>query len=134
MITLRRETDYAIHMLVYLKNSKLDFVSLKTLSVATGISFLFLQKIARKLKQAGLIKAGQGVNGGYGLNKNPKKITLEIIIRVMEGGTDMLPCMCKQTKIRTCANSALRCSLSKKLSKTNNKINQILKNVKLSDL
>lgn len=134
MITLRRETDYAIHMLIYLKNSKLDFVSLKTLSIATGISFLFLQKIARKLRQSGLINAGKGVSGGYGLNKDPKKITLKMIIEATEGATNMLPCLCKPTKIRNCANSDARCSLSKKLAKTNSKINQILKNVKLSDL
>jgi len=134
MITLRRETDYAIHMLVYLKNSKLDFVSLKTLAVATGISFLFLQKIARKLRQAGLINAGKGVSGGYGLNLDPKKITLKMIIEATEGTTDMLPCLCKSTRFRNCANSDIRCSLSKKLAKTNLKIGQILKSVKLSDL
>lgn len=134
MITLRRETDYAIHMLVYLKNSKFDFVSLKTLATATGISFLFLQKIARKLRRSGLIKASKGVSGGYGLNKDPKKITLKMIIEATEGTTDMLPCLCKPARITTCANSDSRCSLSKKLAKTNYKIGQVLKSVKLSDL
>ena len=67
MFTLRRETDYALQMLKILSKNKNQVESLSKIAKDTKISFLFLQKIARKLRLANIIKAHQGVEGGYQL-------------------------------------------------------------------
>ena len=133
MLTMRRETDYAIHMLKYLEKNKTGFISLRELSEQTGISFLFLQKIARKLRMNRLIKAGAGVAGGYCLNKPAKQISLKMIIEATEGASAILPCLCERTKTR-CKGSNKKCALRFKLTKMNKKISDILDKTKLTDM
>ncbi|MCX6782146.1 MAG: Rrf2 family transcriptional regulator [Candidatus Magasanikbacteria bacterium] len=133
MLTMRKETDYAIHMLKYLAKQKAGFISLRELASDTDISFLFLQKIARKLRMSRLIKAGAGVSGGYSLNIPAKRISLKMIIETIEGNSAILPCLCvKNTS--TCKGSNKKCILKAKLTKMNKKIGDILDKTKLTDL
>ncbi len=133
MMTMRRETDYAIHMLKYLAKQKAGFISLREISRDTDISFLFLQKIARKLRQARIIKAGAGVSGGYCLNIPDKRISLKKIIESIEGDSAILPCLCTKG-VAKCKGNTKKCSLKIKLTKMNKKIGDILDKTKLSDL
>lgn len=133
MLTLRRETDYAIHLLKYLAKRKNQVVSLKELSAGTGISFLFLQKIARKLRIAKLISAEKGVIGGYELNEPANKITLKKIIIAVEGSHHILPCYCENKKVK-CVGSDKKCHIKDKMVKLNKKISDTFEKTKLSDL
>lgn len=133
MLSLRRETDYAIHLLKYLSKNSAAVVSLKELSRATGISFLFLQKIARKLRIAGLIEAEKGIVGGYRLSMPQNQITLKKIIIAMEGSHHILPCYCEGKKIR-CVGSDKKCRLKHKMTKLNKRISDAFEKMKLKDL
>jgi Rrf2 family protein len=133
MLTLRRETDYAIHLLKHLTQTKGDFVSLRILAEATGISFLFLQKIARKLRQARLIKAGTGMSGGYCLNIPPDKITLKKIIEATEGPGSVFPCLCNKNAVK-CPGRDKKCPLKTRLGKINKQIDDIFIKTKLKNL
>ena len=74
MSYLTKETDYAIQFALALKESDKDWpLSLKEFAKASGISFLFLQRIAKKLKEAGLIKSRLGADGGYWLGRQTGK-------------------------------------------------------------
>lgn len=123
MITLRRETDYAIHLLKELSRSKTKYLSLHEVAEKTGISFLFLQKIARKLRAARLVKAEQGVSGGYCLNIPASKITLKAIITATEKDSAILPCLC--VKGGKCPGDMKRCALKSNLGKINKKIDDV---------
>lgn len=85
MFALKKETDYAVQLLQYLNKKKKTFVSLREFSEKSGISFWFLQKIARKLNLAGVIEAEQGVNGGYRTHGPLKNLNLYKIFEIMEG-------------------------------------------------
>ncbi len=118
MFSIRRETNYAITLLKALDKSKAGMVlSLNEVSKNTKISFLFLQKIARKLRLSGLIEAHQGVEGGYRLKVDSKKISLKKIIEATEGKCCVLPG-----------------ENEKKLIKINKKIVKILDQTKLSQI
>lgn len=132
MLTLRRETDYAVQLLRKLRSVKKgECVSLNTVAQETGFSFLFLQKIARKLRISGLIKARQGVDGGYELGMPSGKITLQKIIESIEGGCQLLPCV----SLKICDRSkGKKCQAGKQMEKLNKKIVKILSAVKLSEL
>ncbi|MBI5221251.1 MAG: Rrf2 family transcriptional regulator [Candidatus Magasanikbacteria bacterium] len=124
MFSIRRETDYAIRLLKALDKSKGDLVlSLNEVSKDTKISFLFLQKIARKLRLAGIIEALQGVEGGYRLKIDSEKISLKKIIEVTEGKCCIFDCSDEQ-------NSPPQ----KNLKKINKKIIKILEQTKLSQI
>ncbi|MFA6485866.1 MAG: Rrf2 family transcriptional regulator [Candidatus Magasanikbacteria bacterium] len=129
MLSLRRETEYAVQMLRVLSKSNKD-TSLKDVSEEIGASFLFLQKIARKLRQAKLISAGKGVNGGYSLLISPKKLSLGKIIAVTENACELLPCCQKKF---LCSKSK-NCALKGKVLKVNDALNSMLAKIKLSDL
>lgn len=133
MLTLRRETDYALQMLKVLSKSKGQVMSLNDIAKKTKISFLFLQKIARKLRIAKLIDAHQGVAGGYQLTIDPKKITLRKVVEVMEGKCCILNCLDTSKKI-DCCNPAQTCELKTKMGKLNKRIVKILEEVKLTDI
>ena len=129
MFSLRKETDYALQLLKLLAKNPKNSISLKDAANTTGLSFLFLQKIARKLRLAGIVTAELGVEGGYKLKIFANKLTLKKIISVVEGGCALCACCektgCQYTK---------KCLTGKKIKIVNNKILKILDNVKLSDL
>ncbi|CAH1853235.1 RrF2 family transcriptional regulator [Convivina intestini] len=54
------------------------------LSQAMGVSHTYLQKTAKKLKDAGLIKAEASKNGGYALNHPIDKITFYDLFQAVE--------------------------------------------------
>lgn len=130
MLSFRRETDYAIHLLRAL-SEKGAVVSLKTLAEQSHASFLFFQKIARKLRQAGLIEAEQGVNGGYRLLVSPKKLSLRRILQVTEGECCLLPCLDKSDFKCACIK---KCCLKNKVGKINQEFLKMVEKVKLNDL
>jgi len=129
MFSLNKETDYAIQLLKIIPKDKKFCVSLKDISKEIGVSFLFLQKIARKLRLAGLIKATQGINGGYSLIKKQNQINLKDIVMAIEGSCSVLPCYCSN---RTCKNT--KCGLKNKMRKINDSVLKVFSKTKLSQL
>lgn len=131
MITLRRETDYAIILLKELSKEKHDCLSLRRISDLTGLSFTFLQKIARKLRKARLIKAEQGVAGGYRLNIPAKRINLKMVVEATEKSAAISPCLCKTG---VCPSGRQKCFLKNRLGKINKQIENILKKTTLDKI
>ena len=82
MDVLRRDTDYALRMMVNLAghfNGK--FTSARRLADDGNFSYQLGCKILQKLHQAKLVKSDRGPKGGFALSRPPAKINLmEIII------------------------------------------------------
>ena len=128
MIILYKQISYALQFLIALKQlSSKRVLSLKQFSSQTGISFLFLQKIAKKLKSAGIITSCKGRSGGYVLNVKANQLSLYDIIKVFAGQTAIVPCVfnSKACKVTNCRNF--------KIMQLNNKIIGLLENSYLSD-
>lgn len=93
MFQISRQVDYAIqflHRLAELEGG--ETMSLKRFSEESTISFAFLQKIARILKQAGLIESKQGTSGGYSLSVPLESISIKRVIDVLEGQYTIVDC------------------------------------------
>ncbi|MFZ5845418.1 MAG: RrF2 family transcriptional regulator [Patescibacteria group bacterium] len=60
-------------------------VTLREIAQTHGVSLLFLKKIVRFLRQAGLVKSKEGATGGYFLAQKPRAITLWQIIQAAAG-------------------------------------------------
>lgn len=88
---LTQKVDYGVTLLVHL--AKKSPLSIKKVSDDSHLSFLFLQKIARSLQQAGIIKAERGKYGGYTLVKTPAELSLKEIIEALEGPIAIVPCL-----------------------------------------
>ncbi|MBT4121225.1 MAG: Rrf2 family transcriptional regulator [Candidatus Magasanikbacteria bacterium] len=130
MLQFTKEVDYGLQLVITLaKGSRGDLLSLRTFSKDTGISFLFLQRIAKKLKDANIIEATKGAQGGYMLKKNPLKITLKEIIEALEGDYAIIHCLrgkcgCKREK---------KCESRKVFKKINTHLTDYLEKTKLAD-
>jgi len=129
MFQLRHETDYAIQFLSLLAKSKKK-ISLNDVAGQSGISFLFLQKIARKLRLAGFIKAEQGIKGGYELAVPAKSLNLRKIVVVVEGKCGLVACCCGPSC--HCEKEG-KCKTKKKIMQANKDIMKVLEKVKLTD-
>lgn len=93
MFEISRQVDYSIQLLARLgKLSPEESLSLKMFSEESNISFLFLQKIARSLKQAGLITAHKGTHGGYKLSRPVVDISIKSVIEAVEGPFGIVDC------------------------------------------
>jgi Rrf2 family protein len=81
---LSKTSVHAIRALVYisLKGGN-KYVLIKEVSDKLGISFHFLTKILQTLKKKKIIHSYQGPNGGVSLSKDPGKIFLIDIIRIL---------------------------------------------------
>ena len=57
------------------------------------ISVKYLEQLIIPLKKASLIESVRGPKGGHMLAKPPEEITIGEIVRVLEGGVTLTPCL-----------------------------------------
>lgn len=67
-------------------------VLMKESSARLGISQKYLEKIARQLRAGGYLKTRRGPSGGHRLAVDPATITVGEVVRLLEGGTDIVGC------------------------------------------
>jgi Rrf2 family protein len=110
MLSIGKQTDYAVELIIAL--SKLDqgeLLSLRTFSTQSTISFLFLQRIAKSLREAKLIESVRGINGGYRLLKPASHISFREVIEAVQGPFAILSCskneICTLESVCTAKNS-----------------------------
>jgi Rrf2 family protein len=91
---ISKQTDYAMYLMAALAQQKDgdDPLSLSGFAEDEELSFFFLQRIARKLRTAGLVRGVEGRNGGYCLKRPASEITVGEIIRAMEGVLRVTDC------------------------------------------
>ena len=78
------EADYAVRITAELcrADGRLDA---KTIAERTCVTLRFSLKILRKLVAAGIVKSFKGTQGGYMICREPKDITLRMVIEAIEG-------------------------------------------------
>ena len=80
---LKITTDYAVRIVYYLALRK-ETVTAAQLSEALKIPESYIPKITKRLKDANIITACEGIKGGYLLSENPENISLFDIISSTE--------------------------------------------------
>ena len=107
-------------------------ISTSELSQELSVPSSYIPKITKKLKQAGIIKACEGTNGGYMLAKQPENISLMKIISCVEETMAINRCL---EEDRFCSrNLEDTCKIHKILLSLQNTYNSKLESVKVSDV
>ncbi len=127
MLVLRKETDLAVQLLKRLTKSPGKYLSLQDFAKEAGISFLFLQKIARKLRLGKLIVSAHGMKGGYKLAMPANKINLKKIMDAMDDHCQLTPCAGTD---RRCEHNNKYC-ITIAMTKLNKELNSVLAKVGL---
>ena len=97
MITSK--TKYALKALVVLADEKAGegcALRIEDIAERSGAPKRFLEHILLDLKRAGMIGSRRGRKGGYELVKEPRRISLAEILRLIDGPLAPLPCLSRR--------------------------------------
>jgi Rrf2 family protein len=92
MAHLTVSVEYGIHCLLWLVGWQDTPLSSRDLAELQGVSPSFVAKIFTKLEKAGIVRASEGVRGGYVLAKPPRNISFLEIIDAIEGEKPLFDC------------------------------------------
>ena len=93
MLTLTRKTDYALIALTHLAQDVRGCSSAREIASQYQLPLPLLMNVLKELSQHGLIESVRGPRGGYTLAVSPEKVTLNDIIRAVEGPIHLVPCV-----------------------------------------
>lgn len=83
-----RQEEIAILVVSVLGNHIGETVPVSDIAKDHGVSVLFLKKILRELRQAGIVQSKEGIGGGYTLVKQPKDISVLDVFTAVDGTKD----------------------------------------------
>src|SRR3954469_963889 len=91
---LSKKSQYAFKALIYLtESSEKGPVLISEISNSKRIPLKFLENILLELKKAGILESKKGKGGGYFLAKDPHRILLADVLRLVDGPIALLPCV-----------------------------------------
>ncbi|WP_419786910.1 RrF2 family transcriptional regulator [Pseudodesulfovibrio sp.] len=67
-------------------------VRIQDIAKRQGVSVKYLEKLIRKLKDAGFVKSKRGPRGGHSLARPATEIPLGEVVRVLEGDGTLVEC------------------------------------------
>lgn len=83
---LTTKSEYSLLSLIYLgRNRDKEYIKIEDISSHYGISEKYLRQLFNTMRKSKLVSTKAGVHGGYHLSKNPSKITVARIVRLMDG-------------------------------------------------
>jgi Rrf2 family transcriptional regulator, iron-sulfur cluster assembly transcription factor len=83
---LSNSCRYGLRAILYLASRQNDEnVGIKQIASDLGLPTPFMAKILQQLAKHKILHSTKGPNGGFSLQKNPKKITLLEIVKIIDG-------------------------------------------------
>lgn len=89
---LRRHTDYALRVLIYVAERPGRRCSVPEIAAAHEISEHHLVKIVHQLGRLGYLDTTRGRGGGVALRPEPASIDLAQVVRTLEGDERLVDC------------------------------------------
>jgi Rrf2 family protein len=90
---ISRRTDYATRALVALALEEgVRPVKIQELAERTDTPISILEQVLPQLRSAGIVRSERGPSGGYRLNHAPADITLERVVRILQGPLAPIAC------------------------------------------
>lgn len=132
---LSKKSQYAFKALTYLASRFNEGpVLISEISKKKKIPLKFLENILLELKKAEILDSKKGKGGGYFLNKEPAKIKVAQVIRLVNGPIAMLPCVSLYFYERCKNCNEKHCSLHDMMIEVRDASLHILENRTLKDL
>ena len=84
---------YALRVMVHFaQRGGEEYIPLKEIAEAEGISQKYLESIMTTLSKAGFVDAVHGKGGGYRLNRKAEEYTIGSILKLTEGSLNVASC------------------------------------------
>jgi Rrf2 family protein len=131
MEIIRRNTDYALRLIIHLAQRKPGTaVSAHTLSQSELVPSPLSSKLLQKLHKAGIVGSRMGSNGGFFLKKESKDISLADVVEVIQGPLKVNKCILDES---VCPRISF-CTIRKELLKLQKRIEDFYKNTTIDML
>jgi len=133
---LLKKTKYALHALEYLGKKRDNTpILISEISEQKKIPRKFLEVILLELKSLEIVSSKKGKGGGYFLIKEPKDISLAVIIRSFNGPISLVPCISKNyyKKCDDCIDETL-CGISKVMLEVRDQTLKVFENQTLEHI
>jgi len=93
---ISQKTKYALKAMIVLADEAAgngEALTIEQIAQRSETPKRFLEHILLQLRNAGLIVSRRGRNGGYGLIREPKTISIGELLRLVDGPIAPLPCL-----------------------------------------
>ena len=110
--------------------------ALKSVAERQGISESYLEQLVSILRKGGYVVSMRGSQGGYVLSRNPEKISVGDIIRLLEGPIAPVDCLLsdvKSQKNEYCTKAG-NCVTRGVWAKVRDSITDVVDSISLADL
>ena len=123
---------YALRVMVsFAKRGGEEYIPLKEIAEAEGISQKYLESIMTALSKAGFVDAVHGKGGGYRLNRAPSEYTVGSILKLTEGSLNTVSCT---TQGAAACNRQSCCHTLPMWEKLDTMVNDFFESITLADL
>ncbi len=129
MLKLTKKADYGLIALRHLAATD-STASAKDIADTYGLPVPLLAKVLQKLTKAKILRSVSGTNGGYGLARNPDRISALEVVRALDGPVILTHCF---TEHGTCDQSD-NCTVREPLRRVHEAILDLLDKFTISDL
>jgi len=131
MDVIRRNTDYALRLMVHLARcGGDDAVPARRLAEEEGVSPQLASKLLQQLAKAGLVESRMGKRGGFSLSKPAVEINLAEMIAVIQGPISLNRCAALEN---VCPHQN-GCRICGKLRTLQGQVDQTLVSITLAEL
>lgn len=136
MLRITRQSDYGIVLMTHLaagrgRSADAPVLNARDLAGATNLPLPTVSKILKGLARGGLLVSHRGVKGGYSLARPPREISVEEIIRALEGPIAITECLDHSTDecgIEFC------CPVRTNWQRINEAVRDALRDIPLSEM
>jgi len=131
MDVVRRNTDYAVRLIVHLaKHYGNGPISTRAAAAEEHVPYQLACKLMQKLNNAKLVTSCMGPKGGFVLAAEPLKISLLDVVEAIQGPINMNRCLLSEN---TCPQRTT-CTVRSKLASLQKNINSGLAGITLDEL
>ena len=123
---------YALRVMVcFAQRGGEEYIPVKEIAEAEGISQKYLESIMTTLSKAGFVDAVHGKGGGYRLNRSPEAYTVGSILKLTEGSLSAVSCTSQGAA--ACSRSEC-CNALPMWEKLDKMINDFFEGITIADL
>jgi Rrf2 family transcriptional regulator, cysteine metabolism repressor len=88
------KAEYGVRLMAHLAREGGDGpISLAAVAEAEGLPLAYLEHLAARLRRAELVESRRGAHGGYTLSRAPESITMDEVVRALEGEIAPIECI-----------------------------------------
>jgi Rrf2 family transcriptional regulator, cysteine metabolism repressor len=101
-------SEYGVRVMIALGRRRDEGPTpLAEIAAAEGLPLPYLEQLAARLREAGLVHATRGAHGGYELDRAPSEITMAEVVSALEGTLVPMQCFTDPGDMRVLCNHEL---------------------------